>query len=221
MSRRRQDGISYKTNTYREVGKIVLEAKNIGSDTYPIYNLTATVSGIDSKYSDKEIVYIFYRMIEGIDTDYKVIARTTSPTYTDEPFADSDIKEIKKYKVNYKVIGQYSDGRTLDSKADGENQFKDSYEETGKKNKGFPAYAIALIVVLGLALIAGAAFLAYKLLAKKAIETGTMAVVDNPEIVKNFAGEESEKVPPSSPRGKRRRIQNKSVITVVENNENP
>ena len=215
-----QYSISYKTNTYREVGKISLEAKNIGSETYPIYNLSATVSDIDSKYSDKEIVYIFYRMIEGIDTDYKVIARSTLPTFTDEPFADSDVKEIKKYKVNYKVIGQYTDGRTLDSKAEGENQFEDSYAEAEKKNKSFPAYAIALIVVLGLALIAGAAFLAYKLLAKKAVEASTMAVVENPEIVKNYAGEDSEKIPPTSPR-KKRRIQNRSVITVEENHANP
>jgi len=212
--------ISYKTNVYREVGKIKLEAKNIGNETYPIYNLTATVSEINPDYLNKEIEYIFYRMIEGIDSDYKVIARTNSSIYIDEPFAGSDIKEIKKYKVNYKVIGVYPDGRTLDSKADGENIYEDIYEEKDNKKNKFPAYAIALIVVLGLALIVGASFLAYKLLSKKAVETATMAVVDNQEIVKKFGGEDFQKVEATSPRGKKRRIQNKSVIT-LDNNANP
>ena len=47
-----------------------------------------------------------------------------------------------------------------------------------------------------------------------------MVVADNPEVVKPYDGEKGfEAVEPSSPRGKRkRRIQNKSVITVDNNN---
>ena len=81
-------------------------------------------------------------------------------------------------------------------------------------------FAIIIIAVLGLALLAGAAFLAYKLLAKKGVEVAAMAS-ENPEIIKPYDGEKFEKVEATSPRvkKKKRSIKNKSVITVgVQNN---
>ena len=182
--------VNIKTNIIIEVGKISLEAKNIGTDTYPKYELTATISEINADYSEQKIEYIFYRMVEGTDSDYIEIARSSLPTYIDEPFADSENKEIKKYKVNYKVIGIYPDGTTVDSKIDGENQFEGSYSEE-EKNDSFPAYAIALIVIFGVGLIGGASFLVYKLLTKKAVENITRVVsdnVENVEDVKKFEG---------------------------------
>ena len=85
----------------------------------------------------------------------------------------------------------------------------------------FPAYAIALIVIIGAALIAGAAFLTYKLLTKNAAEAISMGISENPDIVKNYDGD-LQKVQQSttSPRKKKRRIQNRSVIT-IDNNASP
>ena len=209
--------LSYKKNIIREIGKITLDAKNIGTESYPQYNLTATVSDYDPNHNLNDVVYVFYRKIEGIDTDYKVIKRSSLPYYIDEPFADSDLKDIKKYKVTYKVIGQFPDGRTLDSSVDNANVFEDDYElvEKDKEKGGFPVYAIAIIVVLGLAAIVGSAFLAYKFLAKKsAVETVAVGVSENPKVV-SYPAQDFQRVAPSSPRGRKRRIQNKSVITVV------
>ena len=128
-----ENSINTKTNIIIEVGKISLEAKNIGNVTYPKYELTATISEINPDYSEQKIEYIFYRMVEGTDNDYIEISRSSLPTYVDEPFADSEIQNLKNYKVNYKVIGIYPDGTILDSKIDGENQFEDSYSEKKKK----------------------------------------------------------------------------------------
>ena len=208
--------LSYKKNIIREIGKITLDAKNIGTESYPQYNLTATVSDYDPNHNLNDVVYVFYRKIEGIDTDYKVIKRSSLPYYIDEPFADSDLKDIKKYKVTYKVIGQFPDGRTLDSSVDNANVFEDDYElvEKDKEKGGFPVYAIAIIVVLGLAAIVGSAFLAYKFLAKKSVvETVAVGVSENPKVV-SYPAQDFQRVAPSSPRGRKRRIQNKSVITV-------
>ena len=208
--------LSYKKNIKREIGKISLDAKNIGTESYPQYNLTATVSDYDPNHNLNDVVYVFYRKIEGIDTDYKVIKRSSLPYYIDEPFADSDLKDIKKYKVTYKVIGQFPDGRTLDSSVDNANVFEDDYElvEKDKEKGGFPVYAIAIIVVLGLAAIVGSAFLAYKFLAKKSVvETIAVGVSENPKVV-SYPAQDFQRVAPSSPRGRKRRIQNKSVITV-------
>ena len=209
--------IAYKTNIVRDVGVITIQAKNIGTDTKPIYMLNATVSNVDGNHKIEDVIYIFYRKIEGIDDDYVVIARTNEPFFIDEPFAD--LQEVKNYKVFYKVIGQFPDGRTLDSDK-AENLFEDEYILEEKDKKGFPAYAIVIICVVGFAALLAAGFLTYKLLAKKGVEATTMVVADNPEVVKPYNGEKGfEAVEPSSPRGKRkRRIQNKSVITVDNNN---
>jgi len=204
-----ENSINTKTNIIIEVGKISLEAKNIGNVTYPKYELTATISEINPDYSEQKIEYIFYRMVEGTDNDYIEIARSSLPTYIDEPFADSEIQNLKNYKVNYKVIGIYPDGTILDSKIDGENQFEDSYSEKEKKNDSFPAYGIALIAIFGVGIIAGASFLVYKLLSKKAVENVTAVVSDNAENVeevKKFEGQTYSEVTSNSPRGKKRKI---------------
>ena len=206
--------ISYKTNIIRQVGKISLTAENIGNDVNPKYKLEAKVSELNPKYDLNQVVYIFYRKIEGIDDDYKEISRSNEPLFIDEPFAN--MQEMKLYKVHYKVIGKFPDGRTLDSTNE-DNLYEDSYELIEEKKGGFPAYAIALIVVLGAALIAAGGFLAYKLLAKKSAEAITLAVSDSPEVVKNYAGEKScEKVNSTSTR--KRRIQNRPIMT-LENNQ--
>ena len=89
-----------------------------------------------------------------------------------------------------------------------------------KKNGGFPDYAIAIIVVLGVAAIAASGFLVYKLLTKKSIETVAISASENPQIIKKFdAGNELQTIDPTSGRRKRK-IQNKSVISVMNNNNN-
>ena len=237
--------ISFKKNIIREIGRLSLDATNIGNETYPVYKLQASISTIDTNYNLTKIVYIFYRKIEGYDNDYLMIYNGSNPFFIDEPFAN--LKEAGNYKVSYKVVGQLPDERTISS-LNNENFYEDevkvklierdiediedleeekeSDEEKAKekekeKKKGFPAYAIALIVVLGIAALVGAGFLAYKILSKKAVETAAMVISENPETIKPYAGDQGfEKVAPSSPRGKRKRnIQNKSVITVDNPNQ--
>ena len=131
--------ITYKKNIQRNVGRISLKAENIGTDTWPKYKLEAKIEGeIDNKYKTQKVTYVFYRKIEGIDFDYLIIKSTDESSIIDEPFIDSGLKEVKSYKIMYKVIGQYSDGKTLDS-TNTENEFEDSYEE--KKKNGFQAYS--------------------------------------------------------------------------------
>ena len=205
--------ITYKKNIQRNVGRISLKAENIGTDTWPKYKLEAKIEGeIDNKYKTQKVTYVFYRKIEGIDFDYLIIKSTDESSIIDEPFIDSGLKEVKSYKIMYKVIGQYSDGKTLDS-TNTENEFEDSYEE--KKKNGFPAYAIALIVVFGAALVAGAGFLAYKLLVKKAsTEIVGNNVGGNPNTeIKRYNEGNFQEVPSGSERGKKR-LQNSSVISV-------
>jgi hypothetical protein len=105
--------ISYKKNIVRDVGKIILKAENIGNDTNPIYKLKAEVPEMPSGYTLSDMVFVFYRKIEGIDVDYVVIARSNNPVYIDTPFDDMD--EIKSYNITYKVKGEFPNGRTLDS----------------------------------------------------------------------------------------------------------
>jgi len=56
----------------------------------------------------------------------------------------------------------------------------------------------------------------YKFLIKKGVEA-TAITAENPTTIKNFGGQ-FEKVAPNSPRGKKRRIQNRSTVINVENN---
>ena len=213
--------ISYKIQTTRDVGRISLTSEKMGDDTNPKYKLQANIINLDSSYSRDDVTYLFYRKIDGVDSDYKVIYRGDETVVIDEPFAD--MQEVTSYKVNYKVIGVFPNGRTIDS-SKAENYYQDSYELQGSsgedesKSKGFPMFAIIIIAVLGLALLAGAAFLAYKLLAKKGIEVAAMAS-ENPQIIKPYDNK-FEKVDATSPRVKKRKrsIKNKSVITVGAQN---
>jgi len=131
------------------------------------------------------------------------------------------MKDIKNYKISYKVIGQFSDGRTVDSSSK-ENFYEDDHsDDIEKEDKGFPAYAIALIVVLGSAAIAGSIFLVYKLLSKKVVENIPLSPSDNPEVVKSFAAEQTEKrVDASSSRIHKRKLQNKKGLSGFNNNMN-
>ena len=207
--------ISYKINTVRKVGDISLTAENLGDETNPKYKLTAKVSDLDSSYDINNAEYIFYRKIEGVDKDYKVINRTKETIYIDEPF--SDITEAKSYKISYKVVGKFPNGRTLDS-TNKQNYYEDSYEviENKEEKNGFPFYAIIIIIVLGIALIVGSGFLIYKLMAKKGIETIAISSAENADVVKTYAGEKAET---SEVRLKNRRsLKNKSVVSVSNNN---
>ena len=209
--------ISYKINTVRKVGDISLTAENLGDETNPKYKLTAKVSDLDSSYDINNAEYIFYRKIEGVDKDYKVINRTKETIYIDEPF--SDITEAKSYKISYKVVGKFPNGRTLDS-TNKQNYYEDSYEviENKEEKNGFPFYAIIIIIVLGIALIVGSGFLIYKLMAKKGIETIAISSAENADVVKTYAGEKAET---SEVRLKNRRsLKNKSVVSVSNNNAN-
>ena len=88
--------------------KMLLKAENIGTDTWPKYKLEAKIEGeIDNKYKTQKVTYVFYRKIEGIDFDYLIIKSTDESSIIDEPFIDSGLKEVKSYKIMYKVIGQY------------------------------------------------------------------------------------------------------------------
>ena len=208
--------LSYKVNVIRDVGKISLAAKNVGTIESPKYELKATVSDLDSSYNLNDVQYVFYRKIEGKDDDYKVIGRSAQPEFTDEPFAN--MKDIKYYKVSYKVIGQFSDGRTIDSTSK-DNLYEDSHDEPEKDGNGFPAYAIALIVILGAAAIAGSSLLVYKLFTKKAMDNISLSPSESPEMVKSYAGEQSyKKVDTTSTRIKKRSIGNKKSISQLGNN---
>ena len=208
--------LSYKVNVIRDVGKISLAAKNVGTIESPKYELKATVSDLDSSYNLNDVQYVFYRKIEGKDDDYKVIGRSAQPEFTDEPFAN--MKDIKYYKVSYKVIGQFSDGRTIDSTSK-DNLYEDSHDEPEKDGNGFPAYAIALIVILGAAAIAGSSLLVYKLFTKKAVDNISLSPSESPEMVKSYAGEQSyKKVDTTSTRIKKRSIGNKKSISQLGNN---
>ena len=173
----------------------------------------------------KQIQFINYKLI---DDDYIVIAKSKESVYID--YLCDEMDEIKSYNVSYKVKGEFPDKRTLDSLV-GENQYNDKYElveeheeeeeekKGGNEKKGFPTYAIALIVVLGVLLLAGAAFLTYKLLAKKSVEVAAMAVSENPEIVKPYSEQQFQAVETSSPRIKKKRnIQNRSVNSMANPN---
>ena len=121
----------------------------------------------------------------------------------------SDVKHSISYKIKEENVEKQEE------KNGGTNN-NDDKKETN--SKGFPMFAIIIIAVLGLALLIGAGFLAYKLLAKKGIEVAAMAS-ENPQIIKPY-DTKFEKVEATSPRVKKRKrsIKNKSVITVGAQN---
>ena len=74
-----------------------MTSEKIGNDTNPKYKLQANVFSLDSGYSKDDVTYLFYRKIEGVDPDYKLIHRGDEIVITDEPFANK--QEIKNYKL--------------------------------------------------------------------------------------------------------------------------
>ena len=158
--------IPYKVIS-RAVGQISLSVENIGTKTMPKYVLRASVSNINDGYDIRDVEYSFKRKIVGVDERYRQIALTKNNTYVDVPFEEGEIDIKKNYTIYYKVIGEFPDGRTLDSL--NQNEFMDSYiilEEEEDENK-FPTYAIVIVcVVCGLAVI-GTGILMYRLLRAK------------------------------------------------------
>ena len=153
----------------RAVGRIILKSENIGTDLMPKYVLTAIIENVDSRYNISEVVYLFKRKIEGKDKRFIQIALTENNTIIDIPFEEGEISEKKEYKVQYKVIGEFPDGRTLDSLD--KNQVTFTYlledDEEENSNGGLPIYAIIIIIVVGMAVIVAAGFLIYKFACKK------------------------------------------------------
>ena len=163
-------GLTYRipyTNTRRAVGKILLKSENIGTEKMPKYVLTAEISDVDSSYDLTKVEYIFKRKIEGKDERFMKIAETQEYQIIDEPFEEGEIDEKKEYKVTYKVIGEFPDGRTLDSQNQNKITYTYAIDEEEKKNKGLPLYSIIIIIVASMAIIVGFGFLIYKFACRK------------------------------------------------------
>ena len=158
--------ITYK-NEQRAVGKIILKSENIGTDLMPKYKLTAEIQGVMPGYDKSNVMYSFRRKIKGVDERFIQIALTSDNSIIDIPFEEGEIKEKNQYNITYKVIGEFPDGRTLDSINDNiVNYVYALDEEIEEEKKGFPSYAIAIIIIVGLGVILTGAFLVYKFFIK-------------------------------------------------------
>ena len=119
-------------------------------------------------------------------------------------------KSDVKYNLSYKTASIIKDN-SPENNSPTETKTE---SKTEKDDKGFPGYAIALIVILGSAAVAGSAFLVYKFLAKKAVENIPIYPSENPETVKSFAVEQSyKKVDTTSSRIKKRSLGNKRALS--------
>ena len=164
-----QHKIKYNSEQ-RAVGSISLQSENIGTELMPKYVLKAVIENIDNSYDVSNVIYSFKRKIEGKDKRFIQIALTENNTITDIPFKEGEIDEKKIYKVTYKVIGEFPDGRTLDSLNKNKVIFSYVLEEDAEdnnKNEGLPLYTIIIIIVVGMAVIVAAGFIIYKLACKK------------------------------------------------------
>ena len=208
--------IPYKVYS-RAIGKISLSAENIGTNLMPKYVLKATITDISEGYNLKDVEYSFRRKIIGVNDRYREIALTKNNTIIDEPFEEGEIDIKKNYTIYYKVIGEFPDGRTLDSL--NQNEYMDSYslvEENNTKD-GFPSYAIIIISVVGAAAVIGSAILVYRLLAAKSVlsEIGPTSV-ENPSVkISKF-----EKIENTSTVRSKRVVKNKNNTLAVSNNFN-
>ena len=128
--------LKYK-NEPRSIGTISLKSENIGTDIMPKYVLTADIIDVDSSHNVSEVEFLFKRKIEGIDSRFIIINSTEENQIIDIPFEEGEIDEKKKYTVTYKVIGEFPDGRTLDSMTKNEITFYYSMEteEIDKKKE--------------------------------------------------------------------------------------
>ena len=208
--------IPYKVYS-RAIGKISLSAENIGTNLMPKYVLKATITDISEGYNLKDVEYSFRRKIIGVNDRYREIALTKNNTIIDEPFEEGEIDIKKNYTIYYKVIGEFPDGRTLDSL--NQNEYMDSYslvEENNTKD-GFPSYAIIIISVVGAAAVIGSAILVYRLLSAKSVlsEIGPTSV-ENPSVkISKF-----EKIENTSTVRSKRVVKNKNNTLAVSNNFN-
>ena len=148
----------------------------------PKYKLTAEIQGVMPGYDKNNVMYSFRRKIEGVDERFIQIALTTDNSIIDIPFEEGEIKEKGQYNITYKVIGEFPDGRTLDSINDNEVNFVYVLdEEIEEEKKGFPSYAIAIIIIVGLGVILTGAFLVYKFFLKnKKNNIGKENEIQNP-----------------------------------------
>ena len=139
--------------------------------------LTAEITGINGNVDLSTVEYSFKRKIEGRDERFKEIELTYNNTIIDIPFKEGEIKEDTPYKLLYKVIGEFPDGRTLDSINDNEKIFVYVIEENGEEEEildkkeeekgSIPIYVIVIIAVACLGVLVCGAFLIYKFLLKK------------------------------------------------------
>ena len=161
--------LKYK-NEPRSIGTISLKSENIGTDIMPKYVLTADIIDVDSSHNVSEVEFLFKRKIEGIDSRFIIINSTEENQIIDIPFEEGEIDEKKKYTVTYKVIGEFPDGRTLDSMTKNEITFYYSMEtEEIDKKKGVPLYLIVIIIAAAMAFIVFCGFLIYKIGCKKKV----------------------------------------------------
>ena len=211
---------SYKigyTNEQRAIGRISLKAENIGTDLMPKIVLTAEITGINGNVDLSTVEYSFKRKIEGRDERFKEIELTYNNTIIDIPFKEGEIKEDTPYKLLYKVIGEFPDGRTLDSINDNEKIFVYVIEENGEEEEildkkeeekgSIPIYVIVIIVVACLGVLVCGAFLIYKFLLKK---KNNIVEENDLESIKKSQISESGMKSKSSKRG----ISNKKVKVI-------
>ena len=210
--------IAYKVIS-RAVGQISLSVENIGTKTMPIYVLRATISYLDNSYNINDVEYSFKRKIIGIDSKYKQIVLTKNNTYVDIPFKEGEIDFKKNYTIYYKVIGQFPDGRTLDSL--NQNEFMDTYSLIEEKKSKFPTYAYVLIGILGAAIVIATGALIYKMLKAKSVlsEMGPTNIENQPVKISKFEKIENTSSNASAIRSKKE-IKNKNITLGISNNNN-
>ena len=158
--------ISY-TNEQRAIGRISLKGENIGTDLMPKIVLTANIIGFNGDYDINTVQYSFKRKIKNKDERFIEIGLTNNNTIIDIPFEEGEINENTPYKILYKVIGEFPDGRTLDSMNQNEVDFFYTIDDEEEEKKGgIPSYAIIIIAIVSIGVIVGGGFLIYKFLLK-------------------------------------------------------
>ena len=190
---------SYKIayiNEQRAIGRISLKAENIGTDLMPKIVLAAEIIGFNGDYDINTVQYSFKRKVVNKDKRFIEIDLTNNNIIVDIPFKEGEINENTPYKLLYKVIGEFPDGRTLDSMNQNEVNFIYTIEDEEEKKGGIPTYAIILIAIICLAIIVCGGFLIYKFLLnnrnKMAEENDFMNNIRKSEIEKSDVIEKSE-----------------------------
>ena len=156
-----QNLIIYCNKVTRAVGKISITSNNLGTEKSPKYQLIATITDLDSSYDINDVEYTFKRKIDGKDDRYKEIVTQSENTYIDEPFTEDELTDMTSYKVSYKVIGEFPNGRTIDSMNVDDVVFSYDFATENEKKK-FPIYIIIIIVVVCLIILIILGILLYK-----------------------------------------------------------